>query len=281
VITVNGRAVVGENHGTPVVGIDPSSDHIGIAHLDGTGECTRLVSIRCLDNLQRTCQERLYDELARIPSGADVYIEKPPPTARAHVNHGHQGTIGYALGVVTGIILGDLWRRGFGVGLVEVGPWRDAMLVAAGRRGLHLSKKPSPFAPPVALRGPVKVENTPGHGAGTGKAPSFDLVYACGHRRTVGAFAEVQRARGADLGCEACAKTARSDDVADPTRDHWKANACRFAQLVTPTLYDELVADARGRAKTVQPDHRLAGVADACEGLGVAVYGHAQSRIDF
>lgn len=59
----------------------------------------------------------------------------------------------------------------------------------------------------------------------------------------------------------------------DDVRNAWKAAACAFVAHAYPEPYKELVADARSRARTAKHDWELAGVPDACEAVGIAVYG--------
>jgi predicted lipoprotein with Yx(FWY)xxD motif len=95
----------------------------------------------------------------------------------------------------------------------------------------------------------------------------------CDHRADIGgSFAEVEASP--TKMCPQCnlATMATGMTPDEWRRDEWKRLACTAVAHRWPTLYAAVVEDARGRARSQKPDHRLAGVADACEAAGVALH---------
>ena len=254
-----------------VLGVDPGSEHVGLA-VRVNDEVVYLGAVRMLPELHRSWA-RIDDVLTRYQGFDAVLIERPPPTVRADVEHGPQAVIGYAIGRVTGAVESWCWSRGIVPQLVDVSTWRDAMLVDANRRGLRLVK-PSRHAVPDRGNAPARfdaftVKQTPGTGGATGRPPSFDLEYtACGHRHVAGSFDQLAAARRAHPTCAICSPAAKPAGPAD-VRERWKEAACAYANLVAPSAYRALVEHTRSRAKTIRHDWQLAGVADACEALGL------------
>lgn len=64
----------------------------------------------------------------------------------------------------------------------------------------------------------------------------------------------------------------------DDVRDAWKATACTYVGHAFPTAFQALVDDARARARTATHAWQLAGVPDACEAVGIALYGLATPK---
>ncbi len=95
----------------------------------------------------------------------------------------------------------------------------------------------------------------------------------CDHGHIVSGYAYL---RSAPTSCPRCAMEATAKVSMDPAqmvRDEWKRIACLFVRHFYPEKYDQLVSEARGRARNQEkPDHHLAGVSDACESVGVALH---------
>ena len=261
-----------------VAGIDPSNKHTGIAfatpHPDLERRIVLAESVTMLtgdDGVIRSVVERIYPTLDLAPARTPIWIEEAPPTARGDVDHGPQGAIGFAQGWLGGLIAGRYVGQGWPVHRVGPSPWRAHMLVEAARAGF-LMQEPhrGRAAPPDGPAQRWKVEPGPDR--------SFVKVWAqCDHRDT---FANYQAlSEGLATRCPTCAAgvaVPRGMSEADAIRDAWKQTACLFVARFYPDRWASLVIKARERAKMKQLDHHLAGVADACEAVGIALYGLAQ-----
>tara|TARA_R110000824_G_scaffold54028_1_gene149041 strand:+ start:7101 stop:7898 length:798 start_codon:yes stop_codon:yes gene_type:complete len=257
-----------------IFGVDPSGSYVGLASVVDA-EVTGLRSVRCFtgepersywDRIRPAILEMVGDEAVAVWA-----IEKPPPTAKSSANHGHQAVIGYSVGYISGMIAcgSRPWGR---VERVEVSPWRASMLIWAARRGLLLSKPPK--SPPIVSAArkiqPYTVERYGG--------TCLAVVWTgCGHQLVFETFTAMQSSLMHWAGCPQCAVVARRGAPSSMTpdewrRDEWKRMACQVVEKFWPDLYVALVEDAKSRAKTIKPDHRLAGVADACEAACIALH---------
>lgn len=261
-----------------VIGIDPSNQHTGLACVAPAPELARrLVAVEPVvmlhgdDGVERSILERIRPTIDRwtATGPAHLWVEEAPPTARGDVHHGPQGAIGFAQGWLAGAVTGPYMGR-HGVHRVNPSPWRDHMLVEAARAGFLLQEPRRGGAP--AEPGRVQRFKVDREGSG------FVKVWnGCDHRETFANYASLQMASAAT--CPTCAagvRVPRGTSEADAIREAWKETACRFVARFWPAQYTEIVAAARTRAKVAQPDHRLGGVADACEAVGIALYGLAQ-----
>ncbi len=262
-----------------VVGIDHSNAHTGLARVRPAADLKdRLVEVCAITmysgDVQRSVVERIRPTLhgwVHADTCVHLWAEKAPPTARGDVDHGHQGAIGFAQGWLAAAIVAP-YMGVHGVHLVGPSTWRDTMLIEAARAGFLL-EEPSRRAPVVASSAPqgFKVELAP-------NAQGYTKVWAgCGHRDH---FANYDALHGAGSPrCPQCAAgvlVPRGMSEAEAIRDAWKETACRFVARFWPEQYQAVVSDARSRAKTASADHRLGGVSDACEAVGIAIHGLAQ-----
>jgi hypothetical protein len=262
-----------------VLAVDPGSTHTGVAaaHLEGADvQLDRVASVNMLVDDRRS--------LARIRDafGPNDYIdgrlliEEVPPTAHKDTGHGSQAPIGFRQGYIAGIIAGDWYGDGGrAVELVSSSVWRPSMIVYAARRGLLLDRprgrKPSPFDGRQGVLGTVdKVDKA------TPPATGFVVSWrGCTHLWPAADLAAVVNKPER---CPECFRSARKVDparaAAEQVRDDWKRTAYMFASFFWPDPIAAVVEDARSRAKTVRIEPwRLAGVADACEAVGLAVHG--------
>lgn len=263
-----------------VIGIDPSTTVTGLAALRD-GDLFGLQAVRMFPgNPIDSLRERIVPLLKEwafdgtVDSQVVICAEKPPPTARASVNHGHQGTIGDAVGYVGGLCLGWAAGRlpGGRISLLRVpsgGPdgWRATMTVEAGRRGVDIQRD-------AAGRKPGRVFGKRGKPERNPAGPGFVLPYlGCNHRLECAGYTELVQAPAA---CPRCAGTPDPGEL--DARDRWKRAACLMVEGLWPGQYGSLVADAASRAKSVQESWRYVGVADACEAACIAMHAAAVLR---
>lgn len=262
-----------------VVGVDPSNRHTGLACVRWRPLLReRLVAVRAVTmfagDVQRSVVERIHPQIRDwlpaaddcSPAGA-IWVEEAPPTALGDVEHGHQGAIGYAQGWLGGAITGPFMGR-FPVRRVGPSSWRSHLLVEAAKAGLLLAEprrgeEPCPSHPP---RQSFKLERP-----GGGRIVRHWMP--CNHEE---GFANLQSLQlSTARRCPECERSVPrgTSSEAEAIRDAWKALACRIVGHFWPGPYHELVQAARGRARSNPPDHRLGGVADACEAVGIALHG--------
>lgn len=244
------------------VGVDPSNSWVGLARADGE-RLAELVAVRCFPGEpERTVHERIRPWMPRDPRGWSLVLEEPPPASRA--NHGRQAPIGYAVGYMSGLIAAGWPPRA--VSKVQVSAWRDAMIVLAARRGLLL-EKPTRRPKPKGLKGRMgKLRRAQGR-------PGLVVTWlGCDHEQVFESLSALQA--NTPPACPDCAGVVVEADGMDDhewRRDEWKRIACHGIAELWPGLYQPVVDDARSRARSNRPDHRLEGVADACEAAWIAV----------
>lgn len=222
------------------------------------------------DGVERSVLERIYPLVEHWSSHnrVRIWIEQAPPMVRRDVKHGPQAAIGFAQGWLGGLIAGRFLGQ---FPVTRVGPdvWRATMLVEAARAGLVLpepGRRPPPPPPGQVQR--FKVDR-----AGAAFVRVWD---GCNHRETFTTYADLHKAPAT-----ACTTCAAGDAVqtltdAEAVRDAWKKTACRFVHHFWPGMYGNIIQDALSRARSDRPEHKLAGVADACEAVGIAIHGLAQ-----
>lgn len=258
-----------------IVGIDQSNAATGIGVVRPAERLQeRLLWLEPIlmldDDVERSVLERIYPVLEHWTEHdrAQLWVEQAPPMMRSDVKHGAQASIGFAQGWLGGLIAGRFLGR-FPVHRVGPSPWRTTMLVEAARAGLVLpepGRKPPPPPPGQVQR--FKVDR-----AGAAFVRVWD---GCNHRETFHTYADLHKAQA-----QACTTCAAGNAVqtltdAEAVRDAWKATACRFVRHFWPGMYDNVVRGAQARARSDRPEHRLAGVADACEAVGIALHGLSQ-----
>lgn len=262
-----------------IVGIDPSSsDYTGWAAVSPNSRLPlreRIItfgSIRCTDRTAFSAALRIEEELQRYQDGIErVCIERAPASFRGDAGHGKQAEIGWVQGYTAGVIATVLCRDE----PIEapVSAWRKHMQVLAGREGLPLHTPTGTVAPSFDRASVGRSEIKGMKAVGGGK---LRITYKCGHEGICPNLDNLST----DLWqrCQTCRKdTAPHKTVPgryELVRDGWKANACAFVQRFAPDPYAVLVEQARGRAKRQGlKDHELSGVPDACEAVGIALYG--------
>lgn len=247
-----------------LVGVDASVRLTGLGFLERReGDRLELSSVETLgrrtDGVMGLANRVAAVVRERAPTGSVISIEVPPPTGKRSTRHGGQAQIGWSIGRLTGM-LEVLLGSDYQVRLVAVSDWRAAMLDASTRWG-HPASKPRPGRDQAA-RAPrlTRVERERG---------SIFLIWACGHRTRArsGSMADLERA--AQAGCPECARVTTFDP-----RDAWKALAVRLAAHHWPSVVRSAVQNARSRARDPgKADHRLSGVADACEAAWIGASG--------
>lgn len=257
------------------VGVDPSAEYTGLAVVrPGPGDRVELVdltfAIMLARNATRSVVERIHPWLdARAFPGAAIWLERPPPTARSDAGHGAQAAIGDSIGWVGGLIAGR-YVATCRVHRVLPTDWRRTLLLEAARSGLLLSD-PSRATPPkegAPLRPGVRAK------VDRGTAPG-ELVRSwsgCDHRQRFANYESLTLSTATS--CPDCAaRPAPRWDRAAEVRAGWKRAACRWVAHCWPDDYARLVEGARARSKVAKEPWELAGVADACEAVGIAVHG--------
>lgn len=204
-------------------------------------------------------------------------IEVPPMQVRKDVRHGPQAQVGFALGFLSGWIAAVSFYDGVAPTQTAVRDWRAAMLELSASWGVHAEPAPdasrsqgsqrSPWADPEP---PPRVTNVERIAA---VEPRHVVTFECGHQQEV-AYAKLVLAT--PLACDACAKAKAAPKARELTRpeqvtDEWKRVVCSLTRQLWPEAYATLVDDARSRARSTPPDHRLSGVPDACEALWVGL----------
>lgn len=246
-----------------VVGVDPGSDYLGIAVLYRQVSGAPRVEMHGLrvagKSLARRCEviAPVIDPV--IGLHPVVGVEQPPPTANKHQKRGHQAPIGWRLGLAAGLVTVPFARAGCDVQEIPVRDWRRGMLASARAYGMVVPAPNRRNLPPV---GSTVIDKLVRNEAG-------ELVASwrgCAHFTVM----QVPADRKQPSTCPECRRMARQVD--DPVRDAWKRIACLWVQRVWPAEYAALVDPAKSRARTEQPDHTLAGVADACEAVGVGMH---------
>lgn len=262
-----------------VIGIDQGGEHIGLGVLEGEiGRKPELLLLRSVRGDSRGDAERtaelVVDALEEhLVPGTRVLLERAPDKARADVKRRGQALVGWSLGFLAGLIFGEIRRRRarseIGVGLEAVADWRASMLLLSHQWGVGAQKpsakggpRPSPSREPRTVerieRGFVVRWGACGHGT-----PVSDLIglRSFPHER-----------------CPKCHSIGKIEPGADERRDRWKELSCRLVRAHWPGPYEALVADARSRARTDPPDHRLAGVSDAADATWIAASAWAPDR---
>lgn len=212
-----------------------------------------------------------------------VFVEQAPITSKKtrvgrdgelHTK-GNEGEIGWRQGWAAATMALVLAPR-VAPEPVPVSTWRETMCIESSRAGFLLqapqrTRTPQPETLTTTGRiGIVRVEPVGGN--------QYFVYYRCGHRGTCPSFDNLDT----DLWstCQECrrggTKTPSAKLDGDEIRDAWKATACRFVARWCPTQYAALVQDARSRARDEHPDHRLQGVSDGCEAVGIALHGLVQ-----
>lgn len=249
-------------------GIDPSADYTGYGTIrpndrDKPPDLEHLEAIRMTDELCDRIQERL---ALRIYEGdrSDLWIiERVPPAARADTGHGWQAAIGDSTGWIGGLVGGMLLANDYDrhPSRVRPGPWRASMLLLSTKWGHHLMRPKERLALSKTPDTVGTVKRADGGG--------FNLEWQdCDHVWFANDLATLQRKPDT---CPECGDRTRSR--ADRIRDAWKETAVEFVHTFWPEPLRELVEAARSRArKKSKPMHQLAGVADACEAVGVACH---------
>lgn len=261
------------------IGVDAASrNYTGIACLvarpSGLPELVELHAIRMLPpeegGLWRAAEERLWpvvDRLCADHPDAPLVVEQAPPTAHQDTGKkGRQAAIGFPLGLVAGLVCAR--RLDPRPRLVDPGEWRRRMLELGQGLGLGLSA-PRREGESAPAPGPLPPKAIGADGISrVGKL--FRIRYRCGHE--VDFAPPPQDAPSLCPRCSGPQPVDRRTD-AERIRDEWKAVACRFVASLWPDKYSALVAGASSRAANIREDHQLAGVADACEAVGVALWG--------
>ena len=253
-----------------VVGIDLSSSLTGVALVSGDAQRVHLHWTRMVRVPEDPWRgvERI---LELIPGDASrVLIERPPTVVKSDVRHGSQAAIGYALGRMTGLLEGELRRKGLAYRLVEVRDWRATMLRTSTAWGVPATPpppKPPPPPPPSPLFQRARAVREGG---------TVYLVWPCDHRVPVDPSGPI-----GDTACRVCAREEGRKSKEKPLNRaqwvsaEWKRLACRLVAAHWPEPWAAVVADARGRARTERAEHELAGVADAAEAAWIGVHGVA------
>lgn len=249
-----------------VVGIDLSSNITGVACVSGDAQRATLHwarIVRVPDDVWRGA-DRILEAIP--PDVARVVIERPPTVVKSDVRHGSQAAIGYALGRMTGIVEGELRRRSIPYTLVEVRDWRATMLTTSTRWGVPATApppKPPPAPPPLFQR--ARAERV---------GSDVYLVWPCEHRQRIDPTQHVS-----DTSCRVCDRDRKAAEKPQArwqwVSAEWKRLACRLVAAHWPGVFAEVVADARGRARTEKAPHELVGVPDAAEAAWIAVHGVA------
>lgn len=260
------------------IGIDPGNSYTGMCQLfwldDGQIHTVVLHRIVGLGPMERTFAERIVPALVSnslalaAAERVAVGVERPPPTARKDVNHGHQAPIGEAAGFTAGLVVGECMRRGWSHHRLSVQSWRQPMLIWAARKGFVRqapSRRRQRAIPGTHSRSRVQLlERVPSE-----DGEGWDIIWKdCDHKTRATTYEAMTAA--VERGCAACAKP-QVPATADEVRDAWKRLACEIVEHFFPDAYRALVHEAAAAAKSVKPDWQYAGVADACEAFGIAL----------
>lgn len=193
-----------------------------------------------------------------------VAVERPPAMVRSDVRHGPQADIGWKLGRLAGVFEGLAASRGIGAFVVEVSEHRATMVRFLADRGVYLPKERGVEALDYPWRrGAAALERDEVAGG------TVLHWHGCGHKTPL----PLDRLGSPPPACPTCTPKPRKLTRAEAVRDDHKRRACAGVRSVWPEPYQRLVDAARERARSKgQPDHRLAGVSDACEAVWTAVH---------
>jgi len=259
------------------LGVDPSSTRTGIALLRHEGSvvhCLHLGSVSTRTDrrwpalaLRHHIDQEALPTVSRSPIDV-LAIERPPPAALSDVARASQADVGWGTGIAAGIVLGLAEACSWRVQRAEMVPvsdWRATAITFCARRGLLLQRP----------RRGQPTTTTPRRGAGLlrmERVPERGLValFRCGHTISLpNGYDDV--VAGKTSACPECLAP-KGLTEAEAVRDAWKALACSAVEHLWPGPFGALVLDARSRARTNPPPHRLVGVADACEAALVALH---------
>jgi len=256
-----------------VIGIDPSKTATGHAVLEGDGVTRPIVHV--LGHWPFTVDKKAKDPWAKAGAScraaralADLWsdddvtwaVEEMPDKMGAgdHATHKSGGAVGWAQGVATAAAL----EVGHQVVMVPVNDWRATMRELHDRWGGGSLDRASAPKRPSRAPGVSHMSHDP--------APGWIVInYKCGHAVRVGRVAVKHHPR-----CHKCSP--RPATAKDAKKDATKARSCAFVARWWPKAYATLVAKARKTAQATTPDHRLKGVADACEAVCIACHHLAQ-----
>lgn len=254
------------------IGIDPGSDYLGVgaARVDACGNFihAELHRVRVAGRSLESSVAMVGQLLTPLIKGETILsYEMPPPTSRKDTSHGFQTPIGFRLGLISGAIVSPyLAKKGVEVRETTVADWRNNLLLFAAVNGpkvarpsrKRLVKSRHGKLGPV-LQSPLTPVEL---GGWIGK-------YSCGHQVDLPNLNAVKKASQV---CVLCVrKESAPENAAKAVRDAWKCLACQVIQKHFPQQYKYLVLEARKAARTNPLDHRLSGVADACEALCIAM----------
>jgi hypothetical protein len=226
------------------VAIDPSSTWIGVAAYDGKLRLCKAIRVR---EDWAAAQEVAALVRAVAPGPFRLAVERASDTAPVEA-HGRQGKIGWMLGWAGGLVAGAIAPQEEPVTLYTT-DWRPTLCRL-------VSEAPAPF---LGLRCAIgRIEHGPDR-------EHREVAFRCGQKLVV--RVEVLAPGKVGPNCPRCAKTTRAKD---DTRDRWKERAVRGALATWPELVTPVIAEARTRARPTTPDHKLEGVADACEAAWIA-----------
>lgn len=260
--------------GRTLIGLDPStSGYLGIAvaHVhrpDHPIGDIRLHRIRAIDSPERTYRERAYPVLAEALHAAEqhghrvhIRAEVPPPTSRRDAGpRTGQAAIGYPLGLITGYCLQPFVLRGDDVQRISVATWRSTLRVWAGRHGLVV-REPD-YKGHIARRHEHAKRNGVSRTERLGGGRFLVHFRDCDHDYEAKDYETLTRVSE----CPTCmAGTVAHPNRGEWVRDRWKQTACQVVEHFWPRVYADVVTAAQRTAKSTKPDHRYAGVSDACE----------------
>lgn len=274
-----------------VVGIDPSNRQTGLACVDarpGLALRERLIDVRAVPmftgddgaGVLRSMRERVHPilaEWAKLGALMTFWVEQAPPTARADAGHGAQGEIGWAQGWCAGLAVAPYVAR-FPVHRAQPGTWRDSMQIESAQAGLLL-QTPDRRRAAAEVSSVLGVDRVKRQRFKVDIDPQARGAYlrrwdGCAHVEHFADFASLRAMESTMCpSCHAAPAPVRASSEADRIRAEWKACACRFVSHFWPTTFADLVKGPAERAKSEKAPHELAGVADACEAVGIAVHG--------
>jgi len=249
-----------------VIGIDPGSGELGYTWTRPTG--AEPPEVLELDFLRTEGEERTTEGIHFLfrlgrrveQAGATSVlwaVEAAPPKLKKGQHGSHISGAGperwRTVARVAALMLGHEFVQ------VGISPWRRTMAALDRRWSGRRRGRPTPRP-----RGRCKV-------AGTKRIPGamVRVTFECGHRDDWMSAALLD---GHQPACPACSRMPAGATPSDLTTDEHKRAACDWVALHWPDHFERLVEGPRKRAKTRKPDHRLTGVPDACEALGVACH---------
>ncbi len=276
-----------------VLGIDAGASYTGLALVQSAPTMAdRLVVMHaaCMGDLDYwsrvQCRVWPWLEALRIEHGLPdrVVVERAPDTARSDANHGPQGLVGWVQGYVAGLCVSAAAQPACPPATPQPTEWRDRLLVYAAREGFVM-ERPTRASLAAQRHCSDRLIDLQANRFRQTSAARRDVVRdgfwlryrCCGTESFVPGSYVILQANGIP-NCAKCApapsatKSEAATD-ADDIRDAWKALSCSFVRHFWPTQYRYLVDGARSRSRTAgTPDHKLAGVSDACEAVGIAFY---------